>query len=81
MGIVFAITGICFALGFILFAIATIRAKVFPAFAAVMLLLGAPVLGLSPLMPVIVRWIACVVFGAANMWLGYILWSRSEAAA
>ncbi len=81
MGVVFAITGVCFALGFILFAIATIRAKVFPALAAVMLLLGAPVLGLSPLMPVIVRWIACVVFGAANMWLGYILWSKSEAAA
>ena len=81
MGIVFAITGICFALGFVLFAIATIRAKVFPAFAAVMLLVGAPVLGLSPLMPVTLRWIACVIFGAGNIWLGYVLWSGREATA
>ncbi len=81
MGIVFAMTGICFALGFVLFAIATIRAKVFPAVAAIMLLLGAPVLGLSPLMPVIARTIACVLFGVANMWLGYVLWSARESGA
>ena len=81
MGMVFAMTGVCFALGFLLFAIATIRAKVFPVLAAVMLLVGAPVLGLSPLMPVIVRTLACLIFGAANIWLGYVLWSKGEAAA
>ena len=81
MGIVFAVTGICFALGFVIFAVSTIRAKVFPAFAAVMLLLGAPVLGLSPLMPVPARMIACVVFGMANIWLGYVLWSEKASGA
>jgi hypothetical protein len=80
MGILFAITGVCFAIGFVLFAVATMRAKVFPLVAAVLLLLGAPVLGLSPLMPVIARTIACLLFGAANIWLGWVLWSGSDTA-
>lgn len=75
MAVLFGITGVGFALGFVLFAIAIIRAGVFPRLAAALLLLTAPILGLSPMMPITARIIGSVVFGVANMWLGYTLWS------
>lgn len=75
MAALFGIAGVGFALGFVLLAVATIRAGVFSRLAAALLLLSAPILGLSPLMPITVRMIGSVVFGVANMWLGYAVWS------
>ncbi|MBI3941338.1 MAG: hypothetical protein HY315_10940 [Acidobacteria bacterium] len=80
MAALFGVTGIGFALGFVLFAIAIIRAGVLPRWAAVLLLPSAPILGLSPLMPITARMIGSVVFGIANMWLGYALWSEKPRA-
>ena len=74
-------TGMTFALGYVLFGIATFRAGVFPRWAATCLALSAPILGLSPLMPAMVRLLGCIVYGAANVWLGYALWSAPSAPA
>lgn len=72
---VFGLTGVCFAVGFVFFGIATFRAALLPRTAALLLIISAPILGFSPLMPLIARTIGSVVFGLANIWLGYALWS------
>ena len=68
-------TGLTFALGYVLFGIATFRSGVFPRWAAACLALSAPILGMSPLMPATVRLIGCIVYGVANIALGWTLWS------
>ncbi len=73
---VFGVTGVCFALGFVLFGIAIMRAAILPRPPAVLMILSAPILGFSPLMPVIARTVGSVIFGVANIWLGYALWSE-----
>ncbi|HEX9941227.1 MAG TPA: hypothetical protein VGG03_04365 [Thermoanaerobaculia bacterium] len=75
------ITGLTFALGYVLFGIATFRAGVFPRWAAVLLALSAPILGMSPLMPAAVRLVGCIIYGVANIALGYSLWSAPSAPA
>jgi hypothetical protein len=69
-------TGLAFALGYLLFGIASFRARVLPRWAALAAGLSAPILGTSPLQPAAVRLAGCVVFGIANMALGWALWSR-----
>jgi hypothetical protein len=71
LGIVFMIAGVSFALGFVLFGVTTFRAGIFPVGAAVLLIIGSPILGFSPLMPQIARTLGSVVFGASFIWLGY----------
>jgi hypothetical protein len=71
-------TGLTFALGYVLFGIATFRAKLFPRWAAALLALSAPILGMSPLMPATVRLVGCIVYGVANIALGYALWSAPD---
>ena len=71
LGMLFAGTGLCFALGYILLGLAILRTQVLPRGAAVLLMLGAPVLGLSPLMPLWARLLGCAFWGAGNVWLGY----------
>lgn len=72
LGLLFASTGCTFALGYLLLGITMLRTRVFPAGAAVLLMLGAPVLGLSPLMPLGARVLGCLCWGAGNLWLGYV---------
>ena len=72
LGLLFAGTGCTFALGYLLFGICILRTRVFPGGAAVLLMLGAPVLGLSPLMPLWARVLGCLCWGAGNLWLGYV---------
>jgi hypothetical protein len=74
-------TGLTFALGYVLFGIATFRSGLFPRWAAAALALSAPILGMSPLMPATVRLVGCVIYGAANVALGYTLWSAPPALA
>lgn len=69
-------TGMTFALGYVLFGIATFRSRAFPRWAAVCLALSAPILGTSPLQPAMVRLAGCIVFGVANMALG---WANANA--
>lgn len=71
LGAIFAGTGVTFALGYLLLGVTILRTRVFPKGAAVLLMLGAPVLGLSPLMPYWTRVIGCLSWGAGNLWLGY----------
>lgn len=47
-----------------------LRSSALPRGAAVLLMLGAPVLGLSPLMPPPARMLGCLFWGAGNVWLG-----------
>ena len=69
----FALAYITFALGWLLFGVATLRARVYPRAAAVLLTIGAAITVL-PFMPDV------VVLGAAVAWLGSILFSgRSRA--
>jgi hypothetical protein len=72
-------TGLTFALGYILFGIASFRSGLFPRWAAACLALSAPILGMSPLMPATVRLIGCIVYGVANIALGWTLWSAPRA--
>ncbi|MBI3184123.1 MAG: hypothetical protein HYZ28_18475 [Myxococcales bacterium] len=66
----FAGSGLLFALGYVLFGVATFRAAVLPKWAGLLLVASSPILGLSPLMPLIAREIGSAVFGVANIWLG-----------
>jgi hypothetical protein len=72
LGMLFAGTGCLFALGYLMFGVTMLRTRVFPKGAAVLLMLGSPVLGLSPLMPLWARVLGCLCWGGGNLWLGYV---------
>lgn len=74
---IFMLGGICFALGYILFGIFIIQAKIFPPLAGILLIISGPILGLSPAMPPLARMIGSVIFGLANIWLGCSVWCSS----
>ena len=71
------LTGLLFALGWVLFGIATARAGVFPRTAAILSLVGAIPFGLGPLVPQAIAKIATIVFGIGIAWLGNALRSNS----
>jgi len=75
---VLPLTGLLFALGWLLFGIAIIRAGILPRWGAVLAIIGAVPLGLAPLFPPIVTNIAAVVFGLGLIWLGNALWSEKR---
>ncbi len=78
----FAGGGMSFGLGFVLLAVATLRAKVLPMWPAILLIPSSPILGLSPAMPFLARAIGSFVFGVAFAWLGWALFAgRAEAKA
>lgn len=62
-----------FALGWLLFGLASLRAGVLPRGAAVLLMIGAV---LFPALGVLGIPFAGLAFGAAVAWMGYALWSR-----
>jgi len=72
LGLYLALTGMVFSVGYILFAIAFLRSGDFPKYIGI-LLLATPILGLSPLMPLIVRVIGCAAYGMAHVSIGYQL--------
>jgi hypothetical protein len=73
-----AIPGILWGVGFIIFAIATLRAGVLPRWSAVVLLVGAVVANLPPQpigpFPRVVASIGGVVFSLGIGWMGSSLW-------
>ncbi len=66
--------GMIFSLGYVLFGIFIIQARIFPPLAGILMIIGGPILGLSPVMPPLARMIGSVIFGLANIWLGSSLW-------
>lgn len=59
-----------FDLGWLVFGVATLRARVLPRWASLLLLIGVVLVGILGPFP-----FYAVVFGAALLWLGYALWS------
>ena len=76
IGGLFGAAGMLFGLGFVAFGVATARGGVLPAIPAVMVALGSPILGLSPLMPWGARVVGCALFGVGSVWLGWMLWRQ-----
>jgi hypothetical protein len=70
--------GIAFAIGYVLFGVSVIRSKKFSLWIGILFILGAPVLGLSPLMPAIARTLGSIVWGIANVWMGISLQKLSH---
>lgn len=67
-------------LGFVLLAVASIRARTLPTETAVVLAIGvvlfsSPVAPVGPL-PFVLRVIGALAFGGALMWIGYLVWER-----
>lgn len=72
----FAISWAAFVLGWVLFGAATLRARVYPRMASILLMVGAvPAVGSL----LVVGFPTGVLFSAAVIWLGYALWSERSA--
>ena len=75
---VFPLTSATFILGFLLFGIMLLRVDLLPHPGAILIMLGAPLLGLGPLsLPLIVPQAGSLLFGAGQIWLGAALWKRT----
>jgi hypothetical protein len=76
LGVAFFVSFILFALGWLLFGVASLRARVFPRWAGVLLIVGA-ILGFAvDLLPFELPIpLDLLVLGAGLIWMGYALWS------
>jgi hypothetical protein len=72
----YALTGVLYLLGGLLFGIATFRAGILPRWAAGLLAVTALLTPLAALLPHQVQRLAAVPMGVALAWLGYALWSE-----
>lgn len=72
------LTGLLFALGWLLLGIATARAGVFPRTAAILTLIGAIPFGLGPVVPQAIAKVAAIVLGIGIAWLGNTLRSTAS---
>jgi hypothetical protein len=85
IGPVYAVLGIFYMLGGLIFGIATVRAGVLPRLPAIVLAVAAVLTPLAVLLPHEIQRYAAVPVGLALAWLGYTLWSvnatRSETVA
>ena len=79
---VWAVIGILYMLGGVLFGIATFRAGILPRWPAGLLAVAAAVTPAAALLPHAIQRLAAIPVGLALAWLGYALWSeRREHAA
>lgn len=79
--VAFALTAVTLSIGYVLFGIAMIQAGVFPRVSILMLVTGA-ILGMLPPHPMgALPWgglvLGGVIYGAALVWLGSILWTEN----
>jgi hypothetical protein len=72
----FALTGVLYMLGGLLFGIATFRAGLLPRWAAGLLAVASALTPLAALLPHQIQRFAAVPVGLAFAWLGYTLWSE-----
>jgi hypothetical protein len=79
--LLFALPGVLFTVGLVLFGVASLRARVLPRWGSVLLMVGAVILALPPEplspVPAFAIILGAVVFAAGLAWLGLGLWSRS----
>jgi hypothetical protein len=78
---VYALTGLLYMLGGLLFGIATFRAGTLPRWAAGMLAVVSALTPAAALLPHELQRLAGMPMGLALAWLGYALWSERRAAA
>jgi hypothetical protein len=72
----FALTGVLYMLGGLVFGIATLRAGILPRWAAGLLAAAAALTPLAALVPHEIQRFAGMPVGVAVAWLGYALWSE-----
>ena len=72
----YAVLGVCYLLGGLLFGIATIRAAVLARWPAIMLAFAAIITPVAALVPHALQRYAAVPMGLSMIWLGYALWSE-----
>jgi len=77
----FALVGVLYMLGGLLFGIATFRAGILPRWAAGLLAVTAVLTPAAALFPHEIQRFAAVPMGIALVWLGYALWSERRAPA
>jgi hypothetical protein len=75
-GIIFPVSLMAFMLGYLIFGIATIRAKLLSRWGTLLIIIGAVLFGIGPLLVQIVVVAGAVVFGIGIFWLGYDLWKE-----
>ncbi|MEO5806424.1 hypothetical protein [Devosia sp.] len=72
----YAVLGVCYLLGGLLFGIATVRAGVLPRWPAILLAVAAVITPAAALLPHALQRYAAVPMGIALILLGYSLWSE-----
>ena len=76
---VYALNGVLYMLGPVLFGIATFRAGILPRWAAGLLAVTAALTPLAALLPHDIQRLAAMPMGLGLAWLGYALWSERRA--
>jgi len=75
LGTAYAVIGVLYLLGGIVFGIATVRARVLPKWPAILLAVTAFVTPFAVLVPHEIQRFAAVPMGIAFIWLGYAVWT------
>jgi hypothetical protein len=73
---IYAVSGVMYMLGGLLFGIATLRAGILPRWAAGLLAVAAALTPAAALLPHDIQRYAAIPVGLALAWLGYALWSE-----
>jgi hypothetical protein len=72
----YAVLGVCYLLGGLVFGIATVQAAVLPRWPAILLAFAAIITPAAALLPHALQRYAAVPMGLAMIWLGWTLWSE-----
>jgi len=72
----YAVVGVCYLLGGLLFGIATVRAHVLPRWPAILLVFAAVITPAAALLPHAIQRYSAIPMGIALICLGYALWSE-----
>ena len=76
LGVAFFLSFILFALGWLLFGVASLRARVFPRWASLLLIIGTILSFVVDMLPFSIPIpLDLLVLGTGLIWLGYTLWS------
>ncbi len=80
LGTAYAVIGVLYLLGGIVFGVATVRAQVLPKWPAILLAVTAFVTPFAVLVPHEIQRFAAVPMGIAFIWLGYAVWAGERSA-